>query len=96
MTYNSHSELPIRSKRIMAQDVAEIIQCLHKGDRSYANLLIEDLKIRAINFDLTVQQDVLMFVESVQFQAVYDPWHKVTPDIEIAANRLLSDLGIWL
>ena len=94
MKSNPHHELPIRSKKVMAQDIAEIVQCLHRGERSHVDLLIEDLKVRAINFDQTVQQDVLMFAEAVQFQAVYDPWHKVTIEVEKAADRLISDLGL--
>jgi hypothetical protein len=36
-------ELPIRSKVLMAQEVGEIIQCLRRGQRSAADLMIEDL-----------------------------------------------------
>lgn len=94
MKSNHHHDLPIRSKQAMAQDIADIIQSLHRGERANVDLLIEDLKIRAINFDSNIQQDVLMFAETVQFQSVYDPWHKVTQEVEKAADRLLSDLGI--
>jgi hypothetical protein len=86
-------ELPIRSKVLMAQEVGEIIQCLHRGQRSAADLMIEDLKIRSIELDEKIQQDVLMFAEQIAFQYDYDPWHKVTPDVESAANRLIEDLG---
>jgi hypothetical protein len=88
-------ELPIRSKREMAQDIAEIIQCLHRGQRSQSDLLIEDLKARCTLLDKTIQQDVLIFAEQVQFQYVYDPWHRVTPEVQIAADRLIEDLGFF-
>lgn len=55
--------------------------------------MLEDLKIRSIYLDEEIQQDVLMFAEQVQFQYDYDPWHKVTIDIERAADRLIEDLG---
>ena len=86
-------ELPIRSKITMAQEVGDIILCLHSGQRSAADLMLEDLKIRSIYLDEEIQQDVLMFAEQVQFQYDYDPWHKVTIDIERAADRLIEDLG---
>ncbi|HEY4255157.1 MAG TPA: hypothetical protein VGM34_02290 [Chlamydiales bacterium] len=86
-------ELPIRSKLVMAQEIAEIIVCLHRGDRRSADRLIEELKSRAIYFDESVQTDVLMFAEQVQFQSTYDPSHGVTPEVEKAANRLLESLG---
>ena len=39
--------LPIQAKLEMAKDISEIIACLHSGQRSAADLLIEDLKTRA-------------------------------------------------
>jgi len=93
MNKHPSSELPIRSKIEMAKDVAEIVQCLHTGQRSAADLLIEDLKTRSVFLDEKIQQDVLIFSEQVQFQYDYDPWHLVTGDIQKAADRLLGDLG---
>ena len=39
-----NNEPPIRSKLEMAKDIAEILRCLHSGQRSSGDLLIEDLK----------------------------------------------------
>ncbi|MBM3183687.1 MAG: hypothetical protein FJZ64_00045 [Chlamydiae bacterium] len=89
-------ELPIRSKIEMAKDIAEIIQCLHRGQRGAADLLIEDLKTRALFFDEKTQQDVLKFVEQVAFQYNYDPWHKITQDVQKAADILIEDLGFHI
>jgi hypothetical protein len=86
-------ELPIRSKLEMAKDIAETIHCLGFGRRSEADSRIDDLKSRAIYFDETVQTNVLIFAEQVQFQSTYDPSRGVTPDVERAANRLLESLG---
>ncbi len=86
-------ELPIRSKKEMVSDIVKIVQCLHEGKRAEADLLVEDLKARGAFLDETIQQDVLIFVEQVQFQYAYDPWHKVTPDVQSAADRLIHDLG---
>ena len=58
------------------------------------DLLIEDLKARSIHMESKIQQDVLMFAEQVQFQYDYDPWHKVTPDVQHAADQLLRDLKV--
>jgi hypothetical protein len=93
MRKDMFNELPIRSKREMANDIAEIIECLHRGQRSKTDLLIEDLKARCALLDERIQQDVLIFVEQVQFQYAYDPWHKVTSDVEAAADQLIQDLG---
>ncbi|OGN63717.1 MAG: hypothetical protein A3E80_00645 [Chlamydiae bacterium RIFCSPHIGHO2_12_FULL_49_9] len=87
-------ELPIRSKLEMAEDVAEILRCLHTGRRSALDLLLQDLKTRSIYFEEQIQQDVLVFAEQVQFQYDYDPWHKVTREIEKAADKLIEDLGL--
>jgi hypothetical protein len=92
MAYN-YGDLPIRSKLEMMHDVGLIIGCLHSGDRSHANLLIEDLKTRSLFMDEEVQQDVLSFVEQIDFQYDYDPLHQVTPNVQQAADRLIEDLG---
>lgn len=89
-------EIPFRSKQTMLDDVAQIVHYLHTGQRSSADLLIEDLKTRSLSFDPQIQQDVLIFAEQVQFQYDYDPWHKVTPDVQKAADKLIHDLGYHL
>lgn len=82
------------SKRELAAHIAQIIKYLHEGRRSAADLLIEDLKASSLFLDSKTQEDVLIFSEQVQFQYDYDPWHKVTPDVQQAADRLIKDLGI--
>jgi hypothetical protein len=77
----------------MADDVAKIISCLHRGQRSAADLLIEDLKTRSFYLDEQIQQDVLIFAEQVQFQYDYDPYHSVTQNVTKAADNLLKNLG---
>lgn len=89
-------ELPIRSKLKMLDDIVQIIHYLHTGARASADPLINDLKTRAIYFDEQIQHDVLVFSEQVHFQYDYDPWHKVTPDIQKAADRLIADLGFCI
>lgn len=86
-------ELPIRSKLDMLDDIIKIIRYLHLGNREVANLLIDDLKLRSLFLSDDIQQDVLIFSEQVHFQYDYDPWHKVTPDVQKAADQLISDLG---
>jgi hypothetical protein len=77
----------------MLDDIVQVIHYLHTGRRRAADPLLDDLKIRAIYFDERVQQDVLIFAEQVYFQYSYDPWHKVTADVQRAADRLIEDLG---
>lgn len=86
-------ELPFRSKLRMCEEIAEIVFHLHRGERSQSDPLIEDLKVRALYLDDEIQHDVLAFSEQVQFQYAYDPYHKVTPDVQKAADRLIKDLG---
>lgn len=92
MPHPSH-ELPIRSKLEMLDDIVQIIHYLHTGKRKAADPLIDDLKTRSMFLDERIQQDVLIFAEQVYFQYDYDPWHKVTPDVQKAADRLIEDLG---
>ena len=89
----SWEDLPIRTKVEMAEEVGEIIHALFTGHRPSADRLIENLKLRATTLDEAIQQDVLMFAEQVQFQYDYDPWHKVTPGVTKAADKLIEDLG---
>ncbi len=86
-------ELPIRSKIEIVEKIGKILHCLHTGQRSAADLLIEEVKSRSLLLEDPIQQDVLMFAESVQFQASYDPWHRVSGEIQTAADRLIEDLG---
>ncbi|MBF8263573.1 MAG: hypothetical protein HW387_1238 [Parachlamydiales bacterium] len=88
-----HNQLPIRSKIDVAEEIGQIIHCLHTGKRETVDSLIENLKSRSIYLDEKIQGDVLMFAEAIQFQDVYDPWHIITPEIEEAANQLIEDLG---
>lgn len=89
-------ELPIRSKLAMAEDIAMVLHCLHDGHKASSDRLLEDLKVRSLFLDETIQQDVLIFAEQVQFQYGYDPWHKITPDVQQAADKLIEDLGFTL
>lgn len=84
----------ILAKKQMSEDVTKIISHLHHGERPQSDLLIEDLKSQAAHFSENIQQDVLMFSEQIQFQYDYDPWHKITPDVQAAADRLIKDLGL--
>jgi|SRR5579872_883002 len=90
---NHFRELPVRSKSEMLEDIIKILHCLHTGQRSAAIPLIEDLKTRSLFLREEIQQDVLIFAEQVLFQYDYDPWHKITPDVQKAADRLIADLG---
>lgn len=96
MNKHPSQELPIRSKVEMLKDISQIVHYLHSGQKSAADLLIEDLKTRAIFFDENIQQSVLIFAEQVQFQCSYDPWHAVTKDIQKAADRLIESLGFHI
>ena len=85
---------PFRSKSIMAEEIGEIIYCLHHGLRAASDKLIDDLKLRAVYLEDTIQEDVLEFSEQIAFQFAYDPWHKITEEVQKSADRLISDLGL--
>ncbi len=94
MTIDKFREIPLRAKKQMARDVAEIVLCLHRGHPEKAAPLIQDLKARSVHLHEQIQQDVLIFVEQIQFQFAYDEWHNVTYEVEQAADNLLEDLGL--
>lgn len=86
-------ELPIRSKLDMLDDIVQIIRYLYEGDRKAADLLIKDLKVRSLFLEEAIQRRVLIFTSQIHFQYDYDPWHKVTPEIQRAADQLIEELG---
>ncbi len=89
-------ELPIRSKMDMLNDIVAILHYLNEGNRKAADPIIDDLKVRSLFLDEQIQQDVLIFSEQVHFQYNYDPYHKITPEVEKAADKLIEDLGFSL
>lgn len=86
-------ELPIRSKLDMLDDIVQVIRYLHVGNRGAAEKLLDDLKIRALFLEEPIQKSVLEFSEQILFQYTYDPWHKVTRDIQKSADQLIEELG---
>lgn len=93
MDKHPSQELPIRSKLQMLDDIVRVIYYLHTGHRESAEPLLTDLKVRSTYMDEDIQRDVLIFAEQVCFQYDYDPWHKVTPEVQKAADNLIKDLG---
>ena len=85
--------IPIRSKLEMLDDIVQIIYYLHVGDRKQAEKFIEDLMVRAMYLETAIQGQVLRFVGQVEFQYNYDPWHKVTIEVQKAADTLIEELG---
>lgn len=76
------------------EDIAKIIFHLHHGNRVLGDIYIDNLKAHAVHMESKIQQDVLMFAEQVHFQHDYDPWHKVTREVQLAADQLLKDLKL--
>lgn len=95
MSKHPSHELPIRSKLEMLDVIVQVICHLHRGSRLAADALLDQLKIRSLFLDEQIQQDVLIFAEQIHFQYDYDPWHKVTPEVQKAADKLISDLGFF-
>ena len=83
---------PIRSKSEMLHDIIQIIQYLHLGQMGKAEPLIEDLKARSALLEEEIQQLVLIFIEQIQFQYAYDPWHNITEEVRLAADALIEHL----
>lgn len=80
----------------MIKDISEIVQCLYSGQASATNLLIEDLRKRSLFLDDQIQQDVLMFIEQLEFQKLYDSSLIFTKNIQLAADKLIEDLGFHI
>lgn len=89
-------QLPIRSKVQMVEEIIQILKFLHEGRKEAFDPLIEDLKLRALFLDDTIQKGVLIFSNQVHFQYQYDPFHKISPEVEQAADRLIEELGFNL
>lgn len=95
MSHKIPNELPIKSKLEMLNLIGQIVYLLHTGQREAADKYINELKTRAMYLDEEIQHDVLVFVEQVYFQYGYDPWHKVTPDVQKAADQLIASMGFF-
>jgi hypothetical protein len=54
---------------------------------------LEELKARAIFLDEDIQRATLIFAEQISFQFDYDPYHKVTAEVQQAADNLIKNLG---
>jgi hypothetical protein len=93
---NKVNQIPLRAKLDIVQEIAEVICLLHKGDQEAADKILKEMKIRSIFLDEEIQRNVLIFAEQVDFQYDYDPWHKVTPDVQRAADQLINSLGLNL
>jgi len=83
--------LPIRLKLGIINCIEQIVHNLHMGKD--LTPYIEMMKRNALLLDEEIQRDVLRFVEIVQFQAVYDPFHRLTQEVQNTADRLIEDLG---
>lgn len=89
-----HRIPPIRTRVDLAHEIGQVIHHLQAGELTAANYLIEGLKSRFSSLSPFIQKDLRIFAEAVQFQADYDPWHIITPEIEAAAEQLVVDLGL--
>ncbi|MBX7066406.1 MAG: hypothetical protein K1X28_04165 [Parachlamydiales bacterium] len=86
-------QLPIRSKLDMLNDIVQIVCYLHEGNRKEGEKYINDLKLRALFMNQEIQNCVLVFTDQVHFQFNFDPWHKVTSEIQHAADHLIEEMG---
>ncbi len=93
MDQSYYKDLPIRHKVAIAQELGEALHLLHTGQRGSLDLTLEEMKAHSLYLEEPIQQAVLAFAETVQFQTVYDPWHRVTPEVRRAADRLIDDMG---
>ncbi len=86
-------ELPIRSKLDILNDIVQIICYLHNGNRKMGEKCIRDMKLRSLFLSEEIQHCVLIFTDQVHFQFNFDLWHKVTPEVQVSADRLIEVLG---
>lgn len=88
--------LPFKSKLEMLKDVATLIEALHRGKNIKEEAAFLDLKTRALFLDEEIQQAVLIFIEQIAFQQVYDPEHLITKEVEKSADQLIEKMGFFL
>jgi hypothetical protein len=90
MIMTDRRTLPIKLKHEMVDEVAQIVVSLHTGDKKRCEKLMEELKVNALYLDEEIQHNVLIFTGQIDFQKIYDPWHRISPEVERSALFLIG------
>jgi len=80
-----------KNERIL-KIIVDAINLLGHGEFSLLDPLLDNLKKTSMEFDDKIQEDVLDFIQQIEFQKDYDPAHLVTKEIQQTADRLITDL----
>jgi len=82
----------MNKKEIILVLIAETIHRLGNGEFSKLDPLLDKMKSASESLNDKVQEDILDFIQQVEFQKDYDPEHLITKEIKKAADRLIRDL----
>ncbi len=72
--------------------IQKIIKNLHFGYLKKNQPLIKKMRTLSVKLDEKIKQDVIDFIQQIDFQTDYDPKHLVTKEIKKSADRLIRDL----
>jgi hypothetical protein len=81
----------MKDKEEILDTIAQIIHSLVEGNLSSIDPLLDLLKTQTISLK-DLQEEVLDFIQQVEFQKDYDPQHLITENIQKAADILIKSI----
>jgi len=78
----------MKDKKDTLDTIAQIIHSLGEGKLSSIDPLLDLLK-KQTSFLESLQEEVLDFIQQVEFQKDYDPQHLITENVQKATDRLI-------
>lgn len=82
----------MQSKEYIFNTIAKIINNLGQGNFKKLDLLLDNLRKKTSSYDSNIQEDILDFIQQIEFQKDYDQNHLVTKEIQEAADKLIINL----
>lgn len=82
----------MKDKEYILNTIAEIISNLGHGNFTELNSLLDSLREKTSYCNEHIQEDILDFIQQVEFQKEYDLEHLVTKEIQESADKLIKDL----
>jgi len=82
----------MKDKEYILKTIAEIIVRLGHGNFTEMDSLLDSLREKTSSCSVSIQEDILDFIQQVEFQKEYDLEHLVTKEIQESADKLIKDL----
>lgn len=84
----------MNDKKEILDTIAQIIHSLGEGELSSLDPLLDLLKIQTLSLK-TMQEEILDFIQQIEFQKDYDPQHLITENIQIATDKLIKRIKTY-